>query len=66
MWAWSMALGELTRLLPLPNMALVVNVFVFLFLLLEMAFVVLAKGQSVHDRIFRTRVVLDAKGEHRR
>ncbi len=66
MWAWSMALDELIRLLPLPNAAFVVSVLVVLFLHVEMAFVILAKGQSVHDRIFRTRVVLDAQGEHRR
>ena len=61
MWAWSSALGGFARMLPLPNVAVVLNAIVLVFLLAEMAMVVLGKGRSIHDRILDTRVVLDTK-----
>lgn len=59
-WAWALIAGEALSMFRMSLLATPVIVVVVLFLLVEIVLVVFAKGRSLHDRISRTQVVLDA------
>ena len=45
------------------NLSTAIDIVIGVFVLVEMGFVLFAKGNSIHDRIFGTRVVLDAAAQ---
>ena len=60
-WAWSIVLTGPLQLLGLTPLGQLIGTLVGLFILAEMVLVLVGKGRSIHDRILRTRVVLDAR-----
>ncbi len=59
-WVWSTAFGHVMDLVRLPIVGGIVGTLVGIFILTEMLFVLFGKGRSLHDRLLRTRVVLNA------
>ncbi len=59
-WAWAIVADSALRYLAMADFGQLINGLVLLFTLVEMGFVLFGKGRSLHDRLFRTRVVLDA------
>ena len=60
LWAWSLVVEDLFQFIRLPHLAFLVSVGALLFVLAEICCVLFQQGQSLHDRVFRTRVALDA------
>ena len=62
-WAWWFVISAPLSHFGLMSLSLMTGGFVLLTLLLEMASVLLRNGQSLHDTVLGTRVVLDASPE---
>jgi eukaryotic-like serine/threonine-protein kinase len=59
-WAWAFVVASALQHLSLDFFGELLIGLVPLFIAVEMGFVLFAKGRSLHDRLFRTQVVLDA------
>jgi hypothetical protein len=59
-WAWASVASMLLTLVGLAPLAMIATFGAGLFILADMAALLFWKGESIHDRLLRTRVVLDA------
>ncbi len=59
-WAWASVVASTLALLRLSYVGYALMIGAALFIFVEMILIVFSKGRSIHDRLLRTRVVLDA------